>query len=226
MASLEEQERTVETLKHGPRTYFISLGGYGGEMVYGRLTKEQFTYWEEREEDFEEYMCDWERNFPEMKEWADVPAHAQIEGEWHDMSDILHENGCAVSGAWVQVESEDPQGNKEEVFDGAWEDFAGRYGVEAVEEVDNEELPDDAPYVYFGMSVEKGHFHTYSFESSVPPRWNLLRYDTAIYPNGDTLFYDLYFVNEDGSVNESINVEDNGGDGTTGKAMYHELFEN
>ena len=58
MASLEEQERTVETLKHGPRTYFISLGGYGGEMVYGRLTKEQFTYWKEREEDFEEYGDD------------------------------------------------------------------------------------------------------------------------------------------------------------------------
>jgi len=226
MASLEEQERTVETLKHGPRTYYISIGGYGGEIVYGRLTKEQFEYWKEREDDFEEYMCDWDKDDPENEEWSDVPEHARLEVEWYDNDDILHENGCAVSSAWVQVESEDPQGNKEEIFEGAWEEFAGRYGVEPVVEGSEEELPDDAPYVYFGMSVEKGHFHTFSFESAVPPRWDLLRYDTATYPNGDTFFYGLYFVKEDGSVDENISVDDNGGDGTTGKAMYHELLEN
>lgn len=226
MASLEEQERTVETLKHGPRNYFISIGGYGGEIVYGRLTKEQFEYWKKREDDFEEYVGDWERDDPENEEWSDVPEHARIEGEWYDHDDILHENGCSAESAWVQVESEDPQGNREEIFDGSWADFAGRYGVEPGKDHDEEELPNDAPYVYFGMSVEKGHFHTYGFASAVPPRWERLRFDTATYPNGDTLFYDLYFVNEDGSVDESITVEDHGGDGTTGKAMYHELFEN
>jgi hypothetical protein len=221
MASLAEQERTVEALRHGPRTYFISIGGYGGEMVYGRLTKEQFAYWEEHEDDFEEYMCSWDKD----EEWPNVPEHARIEGEWYDNDDILHETGCGVSSAWVQVESENSQGKKEEIFSGSWDDFAKKFDVEHEAE-NSEELPKDAPYVYFGMSVEKGHFYTYSFSSMVPPQWNLLRYDTTSYPNGDMFFSNLYFVKKDGSIDDSIQIEDNGGDGTTGKAMYHELVEN
>ena len=208
-----------------PKTYHISIGGYGGEIVYGRLTKEQFEYWKEREDDFEEYVGYW-GDRDENEEWSDVPEHARIEGEWYDNDDILHENACSLGDAWVQVESEDAQGNREEIFDGKWAEFAERYGVETGKEHDEKELPGDAPYVYFGMSVEKGHFHTYSFASAVPPRWDLLRFDTATYPNDDTLFYNLYFVKEDGSVDENITVDDYGGDGTTGKAMYHELFEN
>ena len=208
-----------------PKTYHISIGGYGGEIVYGRLTKEQFEYWKEREDDFEEYVGYW-GDRDENEEWSDVPEHARIEGEWYDNDDILHENGCSVADSWVQVESEDAGGNREEIFDGTGAEFAEKVGVRHIEDND-EELPVDAPYVYFGMSVEKGHFHTFSFESVVPPQWNLLRYDTATYPNGDTFFYNLYFVKEDGSVDENIRVEDyDGYGGTTGKAMYHELFEN
>ena len=52
MATTKEKIELVETLK-GPKFYRLTLWGYGGESAYLELTKDQYEYWKEKDE--EEY---------------------------------------------------------------------------------------------------------------------------------------------------------------------------
>ena len=41
----EAHEELIETIKSVSTTLSIRLWGYGGESVYGRITKEAYEYW-------------------------------------------------------------------------------------------------------------------------------------------------------------------------------------
>ena len=47
----EEQQKLIDTLKFTPRTYRISLWGYGGEKVMGRVDSETWDYCMENQVD-------------------------------------------------------------------------------------------------------------------------------------------------------------------------------
>ena len=44
MATQEEQQQLIDTLKFTPRTYKISMWGYGGEKVMGTVDQEVWDY--------------------------------------------------------------------------------------------------------------------------------------------------------------------------------------
>ena len=44
MATVEEQQQLIETLKFTPRTYKVSMWGYGGEKVMGIVDKAAWDY--------------------------------------------------------------------------------------------------------------------------------------------------------------------------------------
>ena len=44
MATKEEQQQLIDTLKFTPRTYKISMWGYGGEKVMGRVDARAWDY--------------------------------------------------------------------------------------------------------------------------------------------------------------------------------------
>lgn len=244
MATLEEQQKTVDTIKHGKRTYNIYVSGYGGEMVLGKATKEQYEFWSEYEDDHEreflDYILEDSRHDEELKEmksiegqsWQHVPESARFEDgcAWYDFDDIEHVNGAVYGGAYIIVESTDSAGNIEEVFDGSIEEFEEQFKVQKNESDFDDQLNEHADkdghnYVFYAMSVEKGQFSNYEFESMMPPEWDRLKFDVVEYPNGDNMIENFRFVDAEGNDSTDIDVWDQGGDGTTGKGMYAEIWD-
>ena len=91
MATRKQKEELVNVLKFAPRDITISLSGYGGEIVLGRITEEQYDFWRDRD-DLDDFVHDWDNEI-------DVPADMRFltDGAWHDVDDICHESGCEAS---------------------------------------------------------------------------------------------------------------------------------
>ena len=51
MATVEEQEKLLQVLKFTPRTYKVSLWGYGGEKVMGTVDRKVWDYCMENQVD-------------------------------------------------------------------------------------------------------------------------------------------------------------------------------
>jgi hypothetical protein len=51
MATIEEQQQLIDTLKFTPRTYRISMWGYGGEKVMGTVDPKVWDYCMEHQVD-------------------------------------------------------------------------------------------------------------------------------------------------------------------------------
>ena len=101
MASRKQKQDLIQALKFTPREIEISLSGYGGEIVMGRISEEAYDFWEGRD-DLGDYATSWEGDFDE-----DVPPEARFvdDGCWHDVDDLCHESGCEASdGSWLTVE--------------------------------------------------------------------------------------------------------------------------
>ena len=83
MATEQEQQELIETLKFTPRTYRISLWGYGGEIAIGSLTKEQYEFWKDKDEaDLINHCTDYE----DEDSGIDIPEEAKFctDGAWYE----------------------------------------------------------------------------------------------------------------------------------------------
>jgi hypothetical protein len=91
MATKKQKQDLVRALKFTPRDITISLSGYGGEIVMGRITEQQYDFWQDRD-DLEELVHDWDGDM-------DVPSDMRFitDGAWHDVDDLCHESGCEAS---------------------------------------------------------------------------------------------------------------------------------
>ena len=50
-------EELIEAIKRPDRYYHISIGGYGGETSYARISEEAYNYWNDQEtSELESYM--------------------------------------------------------------------------------------------------------------------------------------------------------------------------
>ena len=99
MATRKQKEELVKVLKFTPRDIEITLSGYGGEIVMGRITEAAYDFWQDRD-DLDDFVYDWDGEM-------DVPADAQFctDGAWHDVDDICHESGCeAADSSYVTVQ--------------------------------------------------------------------------------------------------------------------------
>lgn len=154
MATKKQKQDLIQALKFTPRDIQITLSGYGGEIVIGRITEAAYDYWEGRD-DLAEYVYDWSGEFD------DVPADARFcpDGSWYDVDDICHENGCEADGAcWITVE--DLLENKD-----IWQstldlDDLAEQGVDTQQHGHyrpSEQEPNDS-YIFTGQSFEKGTF--------------------------------------------------------------------
>lgn len=153
MATIEEQEKLLQTLKFTPRTYRISLWGYGGEIAMGTVPKKIFDYFKYRRLSVADYAWDSdyaeEHNIPEEMQ----PFYA---GSWYECDNMAHANGVERDSGTLQIEDENGDTVIEselEAFDGgegslSWscgdEAWIGQAGTGAV--------------VFIGRSNEKGTF--------------------------------------------------------------------
>lgn len=173
MASVEQKELLVETLKFTPQTYIISCYGYGGEVVMGRVKPEVYTYFAEHNIDLDTYAYDWENE-------QAVPEHMQpfVPGEWHDCDDIAHECGVEMNdGCYIEVS--DREGNTiwKSSLDIDQLEQHGSKVVEVQEVYASFQSPETI--VFYGQSFEKGTFFEQELYLTQPfdPKKLLLQYD-------------------------------------------------
>jgi hypothetical protein len=209
MATKKQKQELLEALRAEKKKYEIHLSGYGGEIAIGRITKEQYEFWRDRE-DLSDHCHDWDNEL-------EIPDDMIIarDGSWYECDDLAHENGCEFSSAcWVSVYDE----NNDEVWscplDGAELEERGVY----VEGMNRDEYyvayDSDAEYYFYGQNFEKGTFQTYEIEiygKFDPARLNFSTIDV----NGWELVNGVSY--------ESIELDDTGGYSTTGKSTDYSV---
>lgn len=106
MATKEQKQQLIDTLKFTPRTYQIYIGGYGGEAYAGRVSRETYEYFKENKIDIEEYALDWDDKF------SDVPRELMpfSSGSPYDCDSLFHSSGAELSNS-NEITVSDEDGN-------------------------------------------------------------------------------------------------------------------
>jgi hypothetical protein len=164
MATKQQKQELIEALKFTPREISIMLSGYGGEIVMGRVSREAYKWWNQRDDvsiDDWVWGWNWEDEHPDIT----VPEHAQFvgNGEWHDCDDLAHESGVEIGGScWITVTD---QLTGETILESTLDHHAlESHGIEC--ECMGSTERDEAGVgnaVFVGQSIEKGVF----FEATV-----------------------------------------------------------
>ena len=159
-----EHERLMEVLKFTPRTYKISLWGYGGEKVMGTVNREIYDYFKSRRLDLGDYAWDSEyadeHNIPEAMQ--PFPA-----GSWYECDGLAHASGVNRDAGTLQIEDE----TGETVFQKSLEDITGGDDNEPEWECNDEVWigsQPDGTVVFLGNSNEKGTFFEADLELKMP----------------------------------------------------------
>ena len=110
-----EHEKLLEVLKFTPRTYKISLWGYGGEKVMGTVDRKIYDYFKSRRLDLSDYAWDSdyaeEHNIPE--EFQPFPP-----GSWYEGDNLAHACGVNRDAGTIQIEDETGETVYERQLDG------------------------------------------------------------------------------------------------------------
>ena len=160
MATQEDKEKLLEILKFTPRTYKISMWGYGGEKVMGTVDRKIYDYFKQRRLNLSDYSWDSdyadENNIPE--EMQPFPP-----GSWYECDDMGHAHGVNRGAGTLQIEDE----NGEVIYERSLESITGGEDDEPEWGGGDEVWIDEKPagtIVFIGNSNEKGTF----FEAELP----------------------------------------------------------
>ena len=155
-----EHDKLIEVLKFTPRTYKISIWGYGGEYVMGTVDRKIYDYFRRRRLDLSEFSWDDsyadENNIPE-------DMHPFWPGNYYDCDNLAHVHGVDRGAGTIQITDEHDQ----VIYERSLENISGdeddepRWG--GGEEVWIGGQP-AGTVVFFGVSSEKGTF----FEGEIP----------------------------------------------------------
>ena len=163
-ALIAEQEKFLATLKFTPRTYKISLWGYGGETVMGTVDRKIYDYFKSRRLAVSDFAWDIdyaeENNIPEDM-WPFPP------GSWYECDNIAHTNGVDRNSGTLQIEDE----NGDEVLQLSLDNCNGYEDDSPELEYNDEAFIDDQPpgtVVFVGTSNEKGTFFEGEIELAQP----------------------------------------------------------
>lgn len=209
MATKKQKLELIEALKSEKKKFEIHLSGYGGEIVLGRVSKDQYDFWKDRE-DLYEMANDWDNEF-------DVPEEMRFikNGSWYECDDLAHENGCEFSNAcWVTVYDE----NNNEIFNCPLDyeslESKGVYTDGISSDEYRVEFDSDAKHFFLGQNFEKGTFQTYEFEDYKfdPAKLNFRINDIE----GWTIVTGVSYMSEE--------LDDTGGYSTTGKSSEYKVF--
>lgn len=202
MATLDEQNKLIEVLKFTPRTYRISLWGYGGEYVMGTVDREVYDYFKKRRLSVSDYAWDSDNEYEVPDELQPFPP-----GSWYECDNMCHASGVDRNSGTLQVSDE----NGNDVYTISLENIDG-YSDGSPEISCSEEVwideKDPGTVVFIGVSGEKGTFFEGDIELNEP-------FDSSKL----TVYYDEIDGNEIVTQVEYDGVEiDNEGANTNGKS--------
>jgi hypothetical protein len=152
-------EQLIEVLKFTPRTYKITLWGYGGEKVMGTVDRKIYDYFKSRRLDLSDYC--WDSNYAEEN---NIPEEMQPfePGSWYDCDSMVHINGVSANAGTLQIEDE----NGDTIIEKSLDSFNGLDGDTVEFDCFDEHWIDKkepGTVVFIGSSNEKGTF----FESEI-----------------------------------------------------------
>jgi len=163
MATLEEKQSLIEVLKFTPRTYKISMWGYGGEKVMGTTTQEVWDYCNDNQVDLSDIA--WNSEAAEDM-GLDADKLPFPPGSWYECDDMGHCSGVSRDSGTLQIEDE----NGEIVFERPLEDCDG--SDDSPELFCEEEVwagsRKAGDIVFIGNSNEKGTFFEADLELTAP----------------------------------------------------------
>ena len=164
MATAKQKRELVAALKFTPRDIEITLWGYGGEIVLGRIPEEAYDFWQGRD-DLADFAYDWDGEF------GHVPADARFitDGAWHDIDDICHESGCEASDA-CSINVTDALEDREIWSSNLDLDNLAAKGVDTQSHSHYRPHDDepDGTCVFTGQSFEKGVFFSGTVRITAP----------------------------------------------------------
>lgn len=188
----------------------VTVWGYGGEIVVDKITKEQFEYWNGRD-DLENYCLN-----PEDCE--DLTEEVKfIEDAWHEQDEEGHYWGCNT-GCNITIKV-----NGAIYYDGDLDDFSEmmleknedvQIYVDDHEYVDEDTLDDG--YYFMVLSEEKGTFFDGSIDidGEFDPMKLQLLFATVL---GGEFLHDVLY--------DGDSIDNNHGGDTNGKSFRAEVFE-
>jgi len=212
MATKKQKEELLEALKFTPRDITVTLSGYGGEIVLGRISEAAYDYWEGRD-DLADFATTWSD-----EGFEDVPSDARFctDGCWHDVDDICHESGCEASDCCSITVYDELEGQD------LWEsnldlDNLASKGIDTSDH-NHYQPQEDEPtgtYVFLGQSFEKGTFFSGSLRITRPfdPKKLSISWTDC---DGWRLIAGVSYDGED--------IEGCDGYSTTGKSMEFQVY--
>jgi len=213
MATRKQKQELIEKIKFTPVTYTVSISGYGGEIVMGRVDKKVVDYFKENNVDLDEYATNWGE--PGEEGYIDVPEDLRPfeMGSWYDCDNIEHCSGAEFGGAYITVTDEKNNDVWNEDLGHNLEDHGCEIECFCSEDVDN--YIDEETAVFVGQSFEKGGFfeaELYLKEPFDPAKFKFTYSELAGWPVLNAVEYD------------GEELDGSNGYSTTGKSSSFEFY--
>lgn len=156
MATKKQKEELIATLKFTPRTYTVTVHGYGGEMAMGKIDPKIAEYFKDNGISLSDYASSWGE--PGDEDYIDLPEELQpfTQGSWYDCDNIEHCSGAEFGGSWVTVEDENGNEVWQAETGSALEDQGCEVACFCTEDIEDYCDRDNA--VFVGQNFEKGRF--------------------------------------------------------------------
>jgi len=158
-------EELVAVLKFTPRTYKISMWGYGGEKVMGTVPRESWDYCMEHQVDLSDIA--WNSDAAEEMD-LDEDMLPFPPGSWYECDSMAHVSGVSRNAGTLQIEDE----NGETVFEQSLDDLSGDPEDGSPEWSCTDEVwigsKEAGTVVFVGSSNEKGTFFEADLELREP----------------------------------------------------------
>ena len=164
MATQEEQQKLIDTLKFTPRTYKISMWGYGGEKVMGRVDKEVWDYCMENQVNLQDIAWDSDAAEEMGLDESKLPFPP---GSWYECDGMAHVNGVSKDAGTLQIEDENGDVVFERPLDDCLDDNGNEPEFECFDEI-GVFGHEPGTVLFIGSSNEKGTFFEGEIELKAP----------------------------------------------------------
>ena len=114
MATKEQKEELMQVLKFTPRTYKISMWGYGGEKVMGTVDPKVWDYCLQNRVDLVDLAWGYEYSEENNLDDEQLPF---TPGSWYECDNMAHVSGVSRNAGTLQIEDENGNTVFEKSFD-------------------------------------------------------------------------------------------------------------
>ena len=194
--------------------YNIYINGTGGELVLGTITKTQYEFWSDRQDEMADHLFD-----PESDDEVSDEDDPRYLGYFEDLDDITHVTAINIYTGYLCIDEivnkESYKISKEIISSTELEDFIEEYNCKiSKQEFDWMSFSIGTHYVFQGLSIEKGCFHNSVIELDDDEELDLskIEFTTMKYPNGEVFIEDWSYSGKELDNDADASGEPKGSD--------------